>query len=190
MTVETRYMRSDQQTVNGLTAYKLGLTKSGTAATITRAWTNTTDEGGYMAVDIVKRDSAGVETVLYSKAAQVTFGSPDSDVELSATVAVAQTALAATDSIVVKVYGRRAGSTVWSLLATFTTEQLGATQLSAATWTVYYTESCVYDYGSSSLTLYYKFDGAYNTRIANFTWTPAAAAPPRMVGDGLTWTVC
>jgi len=60
----------------------------------------------------------------------------------SNTVSVTGTSLQSTDTLVIRVY-MKFGSGAWSECATFTTEQLQATSLQTATWTVYYYTSAI-----------------------------------------------
>jgi hypothetical protein len=84
---------------------------------------------------------------------------------------VAQTALQPTDSLVIRAY-IEAGKSGWPLCATFTTEQLQATTLQAATWTVYYYIYAYYyrTYGMTIATLY-RGTTTYNTQIQNVQYT-------------------
>jgi hypothetical protein len=76
--------------------------------------------------------------------------------------------------------------TTWYLIgtATFTTEQLGASSLNAATWTVYYYLSMSGTIGKNTY-VYFFWDGPYPSRIENFTWTPA---PTKTWHDVASWT--
>jgi len=150
-----------------------------------------TDTEIYYAVDVVKRESAGTETVLGSKVAQWSgtlsglHGSPGLK---SATYSISTAALVSTDAVVVRVY-QKVGAGAWNLVREWTTEQLGAQSLVSAVWTVYYyldiavsttMVSTVYSHGTAD----------YNSRIENFTW--ALVPPPvvkKSIGDGLTFVL-
>jgi len=175
MPVETRFYRSDQHTVNGLTAYKLLLEKSGVGRTFGYA-----RAGAYLAgnlgIRVWKRDSTGAETEVTggSPVAVVTFVDGDFHVEESATWNCPQTALNPTDCVVVRVYARiPAGSGTWTLMtgAVFATEQLGAQCLDASTWTVYYVGSFTYNVSLNRAGIEFHVDGNDNSRIGGFAWT-------------------
>ena len=148
----------------------------------------------YFKFKVFKRDAGGTETAvtdyvtLYSALASVF--KDDAGALRSITVNIPETALASTDSIVVRIY-TQAGTGTPALRAIFTTEQLGAVRLDSATWTFYfYLEGAK---GTGGIFDYWYWDTTtYNSRIENFTWTPAP--PPvvakRIIGDGLVWIVC
>jgi hypothetical protein len=172
MPAETRIFRKTTQTINGLSAYILGLT--GDAAPALRIDTTGYTQAG---IRVWKRDEAGTET-------EITAGSPVAVVTipsvagtLTATWDCPQTPLASTDAIVVRLYFY---STSWVLQRTWITEQLGASQLDAATWTVYHRFILVIG------VIYWTHGPADYSRIGNFSWT---APPPPAVGysysDGL-----
>jgi len=181
MPVETRYFRNETQTVNGLTSYGLRLSKVNVGNTLSYART-----GAYFAGDlgirVWKRSIDGVETEITggSPVAIVTYYDGDFQIEKSNTWSCPQTSLASTDSIVVRVYARIPSSTgTWTLItgAIFSTEQLGASQLDAATWTVYYVGSFLYDVAKNRAGIEFHFDGSWNSRIENFSWSIAAPPP-------------
>jgi hypothetical protein len=130
-----RFMRGDQQTINNLTAYVLGKNQSSTAQlqSIEHHGGNT----AYWGIRVWKRSAAGVET-------EITSGTPVAQVSRSAKGYGIQSAswncpnvsLTQTDTILIRVYCKNGGA--WTLIATFTTEQLNAIDLQQATWTVYY----------------------------------------------------
>lgn len=179
---ETRYMRSDTQTINGLTAYKLGTAQS--SSQYSSAATGSSEDSYTWGIGVWKRDSAGTET-------EITSGTPVAQVSgsstglKSATWSCPQTSLASTDAIVTRVYVNVSGG-AWTLKVTFITEQVGASQLDSATWTVYYyisyTVSVKLDISSSM----FRFGiSTYNSRIENFTWSEAPAGEWQTVS---TWT--
>lgn len=186
MPVETRYFRSDQQTVNGLTAYILGITES---ALERSAYQYSTVSYFQWGIRVWKRASDGTET-------EITAGTPVATVARtevgegmqSNTWTCPATSLQPTDAIVVRVYIYRDGA--WYLAATFITEQLNAQSLDAATWTVYYYTSII-TYGTGFRGLFYwgifTRTSPYNSRIAGFTWTEYAPPVARRIQmDGLT----
>jgi len=185
-------MRSDTQTINGLTAYKLGTTQ--TTSSLVRSYSQSTYfQSGDFGFRVWKRSSGGVET-------EITDGNPIvvatlylGDVALySNTWNCPQVSLDSTDAIVVRVYARPYGGS-WNLLATFITEQLGTTILNSATWTVYL--FCQYeeyeDPNTGAISYRLRFwwgTTTYNSRIENFTWGVVAGVP-RFIGDGLAGAV-
>jgi hypothetical protein len=155
-------------TVNGLNAYEL-LTSQGTTyrlAYITEDSTLTI----YFGIRVWKRSSSGTETEITSGTA-VAIASGLGSGLISGTWSCPSTSLDGTDSIVVRVYAGTS-SPPTTLLATFTTEQLGAQSLDAATWTVYYYLSKVSLGGGHYEYDFYWGTTTYNSRIENFTWTP------------------
>jgi hypothetical protein len=178
MASETRYFRSDTQTVNGLTARKLLTSRSGTSGSI-----DISNYHAYIGIRVWKRNSAGTETEITNGSPYAIAAIPSSSGIVSANWSCPQTSLATTDAIVVRVYAT-ADTITWVLADTWITEPLGAGSLNAATWTVYY-----YIYVSSKTGVYnFRFDTTtYNSRITNFTWSLPVIAVKRIMGDGLTW---
>jgi hypothetical protein len=126
----------------------------------------------YWGIKVWKRSAGGTETLLTSDVvAQVSRTSQGQGIQ-SATWNCPLTNLNTTDSIVVRVY-QKIGSSSWQLAGTFTTEQLGATQLDNSTWQIcYYTKLSwiylpKYEYESTSATFYWGTT-TYNSRIQNF----------------------
>jgi len=166
MPSETRYFRNAQSTVNGLTCYELGTTQ-----TTTSTYFSVTRDGAtcYIGIRVYKRTSAGVQT-------EITAGTPVAQVNstlgtglMSNTWSCPETSLNTTDSIVVQLWMKDRYGT-WNNMGSFQTEQLGATKLNAATWTIYYYQEVLLYYlrfwfGSSD----------YNSHIENFTYTTAVA---------------
>jgi hypothetical protein len=188
MTVETRYMRSDTQTINGLLAYILGTSQSSTL--LYSAGGSAGKVTVYWACDVAVRHADGSETLLEAKIGQVYRSTVSSGVQ-SKTWGCPLTALVSTDAVVVRVYDKY-GTGSWNLRATFITEQLSsATQLDAATWTFYYYTSRDYDVNMGTTGAFYwgieTFGGiTYNSRIENFTWSIPSVAV-EFHGDGLTF---
>lgn len=192
MTVETRYFTHDVHTINGLEADWLKTTYTDVAVYALVGYSGTLDTG-YWAVDIAILHADGTETSIASKVAQISFNHATYGY-LSATYEMAKQDMVSTDCIVVRVYGKIGASGSWVLMHAFSTEQLGAQSLDAATWTVYYN---VYIHGVGVNYVYYYYwveavNPDYIDLISNFSWTPVAPPPSalKMVGDGLTCVVC
>jgi len=137
----------------------------------------------YFGIRVWKRAADGTETEITSGVSVLlsmllsTYHSDGAGIR-SGTWDCPQTSLASTDSIVVGVYVRLGSTGSWYLHSSyrFTTEQLGASQLDAATWTVYlylrpYVTSRFYSY-------FYFGKNTYNSRIEGFSWS---TAPPPVV---------
>ena len=193
MTVETRYMRSDQQTVNGLTAYILGTSQSAVLKELTIDTSTTI----YVGIRVWVRHVDGSETEVLGLAGQASAIVPYSagtaqTITLNAGFEVASDVnLVSTDAIRVDVYADISNPPT-ALLCSFVTEQLGANILNSASWTVYYRLRRTKSVGGMS-TFYYRFGVAGDdSYITNFTWTPAPSPPAgvlRQTGEGLTQTI-
>jgi hypothetical protein len=181
-TTETRYMRSDTETVNGLTAYILNATQSSTYATrlIGDFLPSTTQ--CYVGIRVWYRNSDSTEHEITSGSAVAVTYSTTSQLK-SATWSCPETALVSTDSIVVRVYGEPDNSAPTALVETFSTEQLGASWLNASTWTVYYYIYRVAQGGGNYAYSYRFGSSTYNSRIENIVWTAAAAGPTNYIVD-------
>ncbi len=180
MTTETRYMQVPSWTVNGLTASKLSSQEvSSTVATQETGG----EETVYWAWDIIKRTAVGGETVIGSKVAQVTRNAEGEGIQ-SATWNCPLTVLSPTDAIRAISYGSFDG-VFWSMMdypeyVGWITEQLGATNLNAVTWTCYvYTRIALIE--EEYYLFVYWGDSTYNTRVEGFSWTPPAAGGLRMI---------
>jgi hypothetical protein len=163
-----RYMRGDTQTINGLNAYILNIPESTSSASVTTSGLEAAPRWG---IRVFVRHSDGTETeaVLDGQT-----GTPKAVVGgsglQSANTSMSQTTLQSTDSLVVRVYIWLGADNGWSACATFTTEQLQASTLQAATWTVYYSVHTTFNrlYGYSG-TFYW--GNTYNSRIQNLQYT-------------------
>ena len=173
---ETRYMRGDTHTINGLLAYALNTTQSNTAKNVKKSSGLLKD--AYWGIRVYKRDSGGSET-------EITSGTPVAEVIRSAagqgiqsnTWDCPETALDSTDAIIVKVYHKWTAES-WVLIDTFITPQLGAETLDSSTWTVYYwTKKAFVGFpiprGVDSW--FYWGTSTYDSRITGFDWTEATA---------------
>jgi hypothetical protein len=166
-----RYMRSDSQTVNGLNAYKLSFPQSTTYTYNTQYGTG---YGASWGIRAWVRHSNGAEQEISlngqtgTPQAAVWRGS-GSGIQ-SGSVSVAQTSLQPTDSLVVRVYVQFEESD-WALCASFTTEQLQATTLQTATWTLYYYTYAYFNWRTETTTAkLYWGTTTYNTRIQNLQY--------------------
>jgi len=177
---ETRYYRSDTHTINGLNAYQLGTSQSATGLTDFTNGVNLESPycvNGRWQADVFKRDAAGTETALGSNIAQLVGNYSE---YYSATWAAPQTALSSTDAINVVEKLDSPDISIPVATRTWITPQLNATQLDAATWTFwrYCAYSCPYPPdGYVRLVRWGLFHGSsdYNTRIENFSYTPAVS---------------
>jgi len=192
MPVETRYFKNAEHTVNGLTAWQLALDQTGTSYTEGEARPSYYT-GCHVGFRVFIRHADGSED-------EVTDGTPvvvgdvsngEYHVHRSITWNCPQTSLTDTDAIVIRVYHDMGGT--WDLIgsAEFITEPLGASQLDASTWTVHFYLSFTASLDPTPRSsVDFHFDGADNSRIEGFSYTPAA--PPvarRFYGDGLTLIV-
>jgi len=139
-----RYMRGDTRTVNGLNAYVLNATQSASPQNYGNEVSGY--QTVYWGIKAWVRHSNGVEAAITldgqtSSPKAVVSRTSGSGIQ-SSTVSVTGTSLQSTDSLVVRVY-MKFGSGAWSECATFTTEQLQASNLQTATWTVYYYTSAI-----------------------------------------------
>jgi hypothetical protein len=170
---ETRYMRSDIHTINGISVYNLGTTSSASplennqqtdrwsgSFTVTwgiRVWIRHVDTSetpvslGSSWVATVQRssDGAGIQTNSWS---------------------CPQTSLVDTDAIIIRVY-MQIGSTTYNPTELIT-EQLGASQLNAASWTIsYYTERDYRGWPQQRTRGIFTWgDATHDSRITNFQY--------------------
>lgn len=167
---QTRFMRGDKHTVNGLEAYKLKASQSTSSKTVTKYASGS--KTVYWGIRVWKRLSNGTET-------EITGGTPVAQVSRSSngqgmqsnTWNCSQTPLEDTDAMVVKVYVKF-GSGSWQLCCTFITEELEASQLDPAQWTVYYYTHRYYTLWSKTTSGSFKWGTTtYNSRIANYEYT-------------------
>ena len=175
---ETRYFRSDTHTVNTYTLKILGTAKSGAAGLQSVTWQTTTQPSlAYVRVLVQKVAEDGTRTdVAVGAVATINVNTA---VVVNETLAVPETSLLPTDAILVEVQYSTNG-VVWTALssvllgADWITEQLGATVLNGATWTVYYDLDFVSTYNPAlrryQNTLTFRYDGNYASRIENFAW--------------------
>jgi len=181
MPVETRYFRNETWP-DGL--YKLALSKIQTERILT--WSITV----YQAVCKVGI-KVYVDGTLISgpdPVATVEYVPGDLKVERSATWDCPLTDIDG-KYVKVEVYVY-VGTAYEYLIGTFRTEVFSGQQLDAVTWTVYYTCSytaVVFPWPKSSVDFH--FDGATNTRIENFSYSPIVVVIPKALGEGLVWII-
>lgn len=184
MPAEDRFLLRTTHTINGLLAKKLSTDAQSGFHEVIGSLKGSGATTVYMGIRVWKRTSGGVET-------EITAGTPVAQVSATAnrrspippafgSWLCPLTALASTDSIVVRWYTRfDAGA--WVELRTCTTEQLGAESLDAATWTVIYYWQIVNISVNAGSYLWYDGDFEtlhyYPTEIYNFTWTPTPPLP-------------
>lgn len=201
MPSETRWMRDDRHTINGLTSYKLGIAQGSVALFGKQLVDPDMMSSSYSAgIRVWKRSSSGVET-------EITFGTPVAVVTRtvegtgmqSATWLCPLTSLINTDAILVRIYHKFDIDASWTLEleslsnnpAEFITEQLGASQLDSVTWTVYYWTEYRYVPGAGNIGQVKWSGTSFLTRIINFSWSTGAPPPSlgQILGDGLTFMV-
>lgn len=196
MTTETRYFRNSGSTVNGLYGRDLGI-----AQTALDNYKTDFDSGPltiYWGIRVWKRSEAGTEfEITDGTPVAVVSRSVDGSGYQSATWACPLTTMFSAYNIVVRIY-IKFGTGAWHeprlcteypLKYPWHTEQLGATSLDAATWTVTYWTRRTYDpdenipYGDFMFGV-----STYNSRIENFSWTPVGvgiASKRLLVGVGI-----
>jgi len=198
--IETRYMRSDTWTVNGLTARKLGLDLVGSVTTEvyrTAVAVASADWG----VRFFRRLADGTEVEIISSGTPILIATRTAVGYglQSKAVDVPQITLNPTDAIVMRVYYRNPATTgTWTQFGWTTpnwiTGVLNALSLDAATWTIYLYTIIVPSETVGRYDIGLGFGSASEpSRIENFTWTPAPPPPvvaKRIIGDGLVWIVC
>jgi hypothetical protein len=128
-----------------------------------------------------KRSSAGTETEITGGAATsiVSRAATGEGIQTS-TYSCPATATATTDSLVIRIY-QSLTTPPTGLAATFTTEQLGATSIDAATWTLsYYTRRA-----NTNNDRFYWGTATYNSNIADIKWSIARNP---LSDNTLNWT--
>ncbi len=172
---ESRFLRSNAATVNGLTAYELGTTLTGSIGLFDQSATTSGDQSATWGIRVYIRHSSSTETEITSGMVATVARPSGGDAAGMQTNSwlCPETPLALTDSIVIEVwYQLGAGSP--TIATEFTTPQLGATQLDAATWSVsYYTERDRSGgfFNRQTTALFHWGDTAHNSRIENFAYS-------------------
>jgi len=195
MPAETRYMCAYyRETTNGLDAFALDLAYELEDIIEINVGSATGTPTAYYGIKVFKRNAAGDETEITSGVSAIVsypYGASAYSTR-SATWDCPETALEATDSIVVRVYADVDVNPPTTLRTTFTTEQLGASKLDAVTWTVWYRVRRVRTGVSPNYTytFYYRYGTVGDdSLIDNFTWTPAVAVVHELQGDGITFVM-
>lgn len=172
MTTQTRFYRTETHTVNGLFANQLGLTTSGTLDAIIF------DASGHLpALDfylqrVYVRTAAGVETTIGTNVANITQA-PTASILVDRTWTPPATSLASTDNLCVREAIADGGNLAARL---FTTEALGRTGLSNATWTVRRHITVVHFNDPSGTMGLFEFGAGFNSRIEGITFAAAGQA--------------
>jgi hypothetical protein len=138
----------------------------------------------YAGIRVWKRTSAGTETEITAGTAIAiaNSGAVNGEGVFTATWTPTLTAMALTDSIVVRVYANIATPPTTER-AVYTTEQLGATQLDANQWTVGY--YLIRSSAGAGNDRYCWGTTTYNTNIAGFKWTTASSPTDH---NTVSWT--
>ena len=199
MPVETRYMRSDKHTINGLEAYVLGVAESSSLAELSGCTVDSSGQYFMIGIRVYIRHEDGSETEI-TPGETVAIYSLGTGADWTGTVSASwdcpETSLNATDAIKIDV--RCMCGTAWSessakTIATFITEQLDASKLNASTWTVYYRlrRDRVTEWGITWWDYYFRFGVAGDdSYIEGFSYTSAVAPViAKTFGDGLVWIV-
>jgi len=171
--VETRYMRSDTFSWD-LTYYAFNTTNSASHVTDSATWQTVGAGHGYLrSLIYVKYQDNTTALIATSAGFEVTSSTPT---EYSETVNIPGTALNTTDRIMVTVQYSPDGSTWTNMGYSFLTEQLGATLLNSATWTIYYWADFTSIYNPflrryNNELVFYHGDSDYPSRIEGFSYT-------------------
>jgi FlaG/FlaF family flagellin (archaellin) len=177
---ETRYMRSDQM---------LGATQSTGFQTLNERgdrWSGSQTVYWYIQVWVRKADTTMIP-ISTGNAAQVFRTADGNGLQSGTWVLASNYDLDPTDSVVIHAYMQIGGNTYGPV--EFVTEQLGAEELVAGTWTVwYYTER---DYDSRwnqdrTRGIFYYGDSTYNSRIVNFAYTALSGGAAPMIMSPLS----
>lgn len=172
-------MRSDSHIVNGLNAYILNTTQSSSYTSLLLEEALVSPYHVHMGIRVWARDSSSSET-------EITSGTAIAIAEgtglKSGTWSCPEKTLASIDSIVIRVY-YSVNTSPNILIATFGTEQLGASWLNASTWTVYYYIYRVLSGGKGSKAYFYDWyfqfgDSSHNSRVSGMVLTEAVAPSP------------
>lgn len=162
--IETRYYRADEHTVNGLQTHNLGTTQTSTPSML-YSLTNYYETDGVYSSDVKIRHNDETETLIASAVAETTR-TTDGEGYQSATWSCPETSLSPDDAILI---GENWNATDYG--AEIITEQLGASKLTANSWTFTRYTFRNYDSGNDrTTTRVYHGDSTYNTRIEDFAY--------------------
>jgi hypothetical protein len=173
---ETRYLLSGTATVNSRTGYQLGTSYLGSIHLFDGTATYTGDLSAQwgIRVYILHSDSSFTEITMGSWVATVSRPSGGDDASIQYNFwSCPETSLATTDAIWIE-FWVQVGSNSPEIHANLVTEVLGAEQLDASTWGVYYYTERDRSGGffSRRTTAYLHWgDGVYNSRIENFKYS-------------------
>ncbi len=191
---ETRFLRSNAATVNGLTAYDLGTDLTGSIAVFDQSSTVSGDQAITWGIRVYVRHSDTSETEITSgMVATVSRGAGGDAAGIqTGNWLCPQTVLSPTDSIVIEVWYQIGGNSP-VIHTEFTTPQLSATSLDASTWSVsYYTERDRAGgfFSRTTTAIFHWGDNVHNSRIENFKYSSSGAGAMIMstfssVGDAL-----
>jgi len=177
--VETRYFRADTHTVNTKTYNKLLTTQSGAGGYGVQSTENDVESSIRVDYDIASIYIVHLDgsSTLIGYNAALTYLTSNSEGIQSATWVCPSTAMLATDAVQVSLRVKFP-STGYGGIWYYITEQLGASNLDAATWTLYRYSYRLYPdpyWSLYTMGRIYHDSVTYNTRITNFTWTAAAS---------------
>ena len=192
-TTETRYFRTDFESVGSLQYRRLLTSNTAEHDSESESWQSASQPSqAYLRSLIYVYHQDDTFTLIATSAGVTVSGSTTT--LYSENVNIPETVLDPTDRIMVIIQYSTDGST-WTSLASarFITEQLGATLLNSATWTIYYYAALTSTYSPWTRrwtnTIYFLFgDSTYPSRIEGFTY--GEVAPPavkKTLGDGLVW---
>ena len=176
---ETRYMHSTFWDVNYLNTSRLDVETPTPSSINSTSKANTVNTSYSYGLRVWKRMENGTKQEITNGSCVASVGKKD----LTKSVEVGKwncpiVNMSSTDSVVIRVYCRIDDDGNWSLIGTFITRQLGATQLNNSTWVIHYCLEEVYD-GHEYCYIYYVGDtvsaGFTNfSKIEGFAWTSGA----------------
>ena len=172
--VQTRYFRTDQSTINTITAYNLALNDTTSPLSAGYGGFGIFFGSAYYGIRVWKVSSVGglTEITAGTPVAQVSRSSAGSG-EQTNTWSCPSTSLVATNAILVAWYFSYDDGGSWTLAGNSITEQLNANSLSAVTWTVSYWTYYATDVQGDVMSISWGDYSTYYCRIANFTYNKA-----------------
>ncbi|MFO7618254.1 MAG: NosD domain-containing protein [Thermoplasmata archaeon] len=186
--VETRYMSSEMHMVNGLFADNLGVFQT------SMILSNQINTGDILYTGMrawVRNATTGAEFELTGGSAKAVVSRNSNAIGIQTTAwNCPLIVLNLTDSVVIRIYQNFDVNPPTTLVATFSTEQLGATMLDAATWTIHYFTERSGNINPLRIGNFYWGTTVYNSRIEGFAHTTIDNTPPIVVktvpADGAT----